>query len=40
MYFVNLMYRYINRFINNYELLEELERIDLSYYSLNEKNQI
>ncbi len=40
MYFVNLMYRYINRFINSYELLEELERIDLSYYSLNEKNQI
>ena len=37
---VNLMYRYINRFINSDELLNELENIDISQYSKSEIKSI
>lgn len=37
---VNLMYRYINRFINSDELLKELKMIDLNKYSEEEINVI
>ena len=37
---VNLMYRYINRFINVDEILDELQKIDLSGYSLDEQTEI
>ena len=29
---VNLMYRYVNRFINNNELIKELKKIDICNY--------
>lgn len=29
---VNLMYRYVNRFINSNELIKELKKIDISNY--------
>ena len=37
---VNLMYRYINKFINSDELLKELKNIDLSKYSKKEIKEI
>ncbi len=37
---VRLMYRYINKFINSKQLLEELNNLDLSNYSEEEKKQI
>lgn len=37
---VRLMYRYINKFINSKQLLEELNNLDLSNYSEEEKEQI
>lgn len=37
---VNLMYRYINKFINVDELIKGLENIDLSNYSEEEKGEI
>jgi hypothetical protein len=37
---VNLMYRYINKFINSDELLKEFNNIDLSKYPKKEINQI
>lgn len=37
---VNIMYRYINKFINSDELLMGLENIDLSKYSNEEKKDI
>ncbi len=37
---VNLMYRYINKFINSDELLKELNSIDLSKYSKKEIKEI
>ncbi len=37
---VNLMYRYINKFINSDKLIEELKKINLNNYSLEEQEQI
>lgn len=37
---VNLMYRYINKFINSDKLIEELKKINLHNYSLEEQEQI
>lgn len=37
---VNLMYRYINKFINSDELIKELEKIDLTKYSKKEIKDI
>lgn len=37
---VNLMYRYINRFINGNDLLKELKNIDLKKYTKEEKESI
>ena len=37
---VHLMYRYINRFINSTELLEELLHLNLDSYPLDEKKQV
>lgn len=37
---VNLMYRYINRFMNSDELLKNIENIDLANYSENEITEI
>lgn len=34
---VNLMYRYVNRFINSNELIKELKKIDISNYQDKEK---
>ncbi|MDE5889372.1 MAG: hypothetical protein K2H20_05065, partial [Bacilli bacterium] len=37
---VNLMYRYINKFINSDVLISDLEKIDLAKYSKNEQKEI
>jgi len=37
---VNLMYRYVNRFINSNELINELKKIDISNYSEKDKKVI
>ncbi len=37
---VNLMYKYINRFINSDELLEELKKLELNHYSKEEEQEI
>lgn len=37
---VDLMYRYINKFINHKKLLEELKQIDLSKYDIEEQEKI
>lgn len=37
---VNLMYRYVNRFINSNELINELKKIDISNYSEKDKEVI
>ena len=37
---VNLMYRYINKFINSDELLRGLKETDLSKYTKKEKKEI
>ena len=37
---VDLMYRYINKFINHKKLLEELKQIDLSKYDIEEQEII
>lgn len=35
--FVSLMYRYINRFLNGEKLYKELQKVDLSDYTLEEQ---
>lgn len=36
---VNLMYRYINKFLNSKDLLKELKNLDLTKYSEDEKGK-
>ena len=37
---VNLMYRYVNRFINSNELIKELKKIDICNYQDKDKEVI